>query len=331
MPDSQSQLLLLPDVGDLLRFYPQYNAATIVEVLQTLDAQQVLWATTQEADHPLHDALPVIGINIQDGFSTDWAWADAEYQQLESFLNQYPQGRERLGKKAQAQTQLSQILLTPLTPTRLISSELQTAITEYHQQVQDCLDEGPGTHWRQRRLDELTETLKEKTGVVLVALDDLWELEKRLPQATIYDFANFIPNESSRLRALANRGWQLQDDDDLSALLDSLIREEGDPITPKPELDAAAANIYLAVGELNAACEMLEKAAHALKDNLPRSLAGLVLARLGQVRDALGNRELAVRTYRAVLALSYVPQVAKATAEQGLKEPFQLEIDPEKV
>lgn len=326
MSDSSNQLLLLPDVGDLLRFYPQYNAATVAEVLQHLDTQEVLWATTQETDHPLHDALPVANIKIQDGFSSDWSWAKAEYQQMESFLNQYPQGRERLSKKARAQMQLSQTLLTPLTPTHLISRDLQEAITGYHQQVKEYLDEGPGTLWRQRRLDELTQALKGKTGVALVSLDDLWELENSLPQAQIYNFIDFTPSESSRLRALANRGWQLKEEDDLAALLDSLVREEGDQLTPKPELDAAAANIYLAVGELNAAREMLEKAAHALKDDLPRSLAGLVLARLGQVRDALGDRELAVRTYRAVVALSYVPQVAKDAAEQGLKQPFELEL-----
>lgn len=326
MSDSFKQLLLLPDVGDLLRFYPQYNAATVVEVLQHLKTQEVLWATTQEPDHPLRDALPTVNIKIQDGFSNDWTWANAEYEQLESFLNQYPQGRERLSKKAHAQMQLSQMLLTPLTPTRLIDLELQKSITEYHQQVKEYLDEGPGTHWRQRRLDELTQALQGKTGVALVALDDLWEVEKTIPHAQIYNFTDFSPSESSRIRALANRGWQLEEDDDLAALLDSLVREEGDNITPKPELDAAAANIYVAVGELNAAREMLEKAAHALKDSLPRSLAGLVLARLGQVRDALGDRELAVRTYRAVLALNYVPQVAKAAAEQGLKHPFELEL-----
>ena len=56
------------------------------------------------------------------------------------------------------------------------------------------------------------------------------------------------------------------------------------------------------------------------------SLAGLTLARLGQMRDALGDRELAQRTYRAILALNYAPQVAREVAEAGLKEPFQLDL-----
>ncbi|MCD0163495.1 hypothetical protein IHN63_19580, partial [Deinococcus sp. 6YEL10] len=66
--------------------------------------------------------------------------------------------------------------------------------------------------------------------------------------------------------------------------------------------------------------------AHALTDDLPRSLPGLVLARLGQVRDALGDRELAQRTYRAVLALNHAPQVARDAATAGLNEAFRLEL-----
>ncbi len=68
----------------------------------------------------------------------------------------------------------------------------------------------------------------------------------------------------------------------------------------------------------------LEKSAHALSD-FPRSLPGLVLARLGQVRDAQGERDLARRSYQAVLALNFAPQVARDAAQVGLKSPFLLE------
>jgi tetratricopeptide (TPR) repeat protein len=150
-----------------------------------------------------------------------------------------------------------------------------------------------------------------------------------LPDARLPDLTAFAPGETSRLRALADRAWQLREDDGLNALLAALERETGDAVTPGAELSAAAASIYLAVGELAAARELLERAAHALTDDMPRSLAGLTLARLGQVRDAQGDRELATRTYRAVLALNHAPAVARTAAEAGLKEPFRLNLDTE--
>ena len=59
---------------------------------------------------------------------------------------------------------------------------------------------------------------------------------------------------------------------------------------------------------------------------IPRQRQARQAARLGQVRDALGERELAQRTYRAILALKYAPQVARDVAEAGLKAPFQLDL-----
>ena len=86
-------LLLLPDLGDLYRLQPQLNAGTVVELLRWLGAGEVLWASSPDPDHPLRDALPAAGIRIRDGFAPDWAWALAEREQLEGFLQQYPQGR----------------------------------------------------------------------------------------------------------------------------------------------------------------------------------------------------------------------------------------------
>ena len=145
----------------------------------------------------------------------------------------------------------------------------------------------------------------------------------RLPQARLPG-AGFVPGEASRLRALADRALLLHEDDDLSVLLSALEREAGDHFTPKAELRYAAAGIHLAVGDLKTARSLLEAAAHGLTTE--RSLPGLVLARLGQVRDAQGERDLATRTYRAVLALSFAPQAAKEAAQAGLKEAFTLEL-----
>lgn len=320
-------LTLLPDLGDLLRLHPQYNAGTVVELLRALGASEVLWASDADPDHPLRDALPAARVGIRDGFTADWAWAGAEHGQLQVFLSQYPQGRERLREAAGAERDFAALVTTPMTSSQLMSAGVLDAARAYHAATRAALDEGPGTHWREKRLTELAARLAGHAGVVIAPLDDLPGLLDLLPGARLPELGGFAPGETSRLRALADRAWQLREDDDLNALLAALHRETGDAVTPGAELAAAAAGIHLAVGDLAAARELLERAAHALQGDGPRSLVGLTLARLGQVRDAQGDRDLATRTYRAVLALNHAPAVARAAAEAGLKAPFTLNLD----
>lgn len=321
-------LTLLPDLGDLLRLHPQFNAGTVTELLAFLGTREVLWASSDDPDHPLRDALPPAGITMTASLAPDWAWADAEHEQLREFLHQYPQGRERLRDAGRAEQAFAAHLTTPRTAQDVLGADLLAQADAYHTRLRELLDEGPGTRWHERRLDDLSARLGGLSGTVIAPLDDLPGLLRRLPHATLPDVTGFAAGETSRLRALADRAWQLREDDDLNALLAALNREAGDHVTPRAELYAAAASIYLAAGHLQDARTHLERAAHALTDDQPRSLAGLTLARLGQVRDALGERDLAVRTYRAVLALNHAPQVARDTAQAGLTTPFQLQLDP---
>jgi len=318
-------IVLMPDLGDLLRLQPQFNAGTVVELLNFLGQKSVWWASSADPDHPLRDALSAARIAVQDLSLPDLT-AEADHAQFVSFLGQYPQGRERLRQAAQAERMFADLLTSPLTVERALSAGMLEAAQTYHEGVRAALDEGPGTQWRARRLDGTAAALGGvETGAVLAPLDDLPDLLFRLPGAGLPDLTGFTPGETSRVRALADRAWQLREEDDLGALVEALEREPGDRVTPRAELDAAAAGIHLAVGDLPGARSLLERAAHALTDDLPRSLPGLVLARLGQVRDVLGERELAVRTYRAVLALNYAPAVARETAEAGVREAFGLE------
>ena len=315
-------LTLLPDLGDLLRLQPQYNAATLVELARSMGATELLWLTGDDPDHPARDAFASAGLSVTE-LTPDWAWAEAEYAELTGFAQQYPQGRERLRLAGQAERDLAALLEGPLTLERLTSAEMLAGLAAYHAALEQALEEGPGTRWHARRLDTLASALGGRTGVALAALDDLPGLLGRLPQARLPDAASFTPGEASRLRALADRALLLNEDDDLAALLAALERESGDRLTPKAELQYAAGNIHLAVGDLKSARSLLEAAAHGLTNE--RSLPGLVLARLGQVRDAQNERDLATRTYRAVLALNFAPQAAREAAQVGLQEPFQLE------
>lgn len=319
-------LVLLPDLGDLLRLHPQLNAGTLVEALRFLGVRKVLWGSSSDPDHPLRDALPAAGFGVEDLPWPDPAPATAEHEQLLGFLNQYPQGRERLRAAGRAEAEFAALLTAPLTLPGVLAPGMEEAVARYHAAVRGALDEGPGTRWRERRLGEMARVLTGRSGTALVPLDDLFALRDRVPGAALPDLTGFAPGETSRRRALADRAWHLREEDDLEALLAALDREEGDAVTPGAELLAAGAGLCLAVGDLGAARTRLERAAHVLRGDEPRSLPGLVLARLGQVRDAQGDRELAERTYRAVLALTYAPAVARETAESGLREPFRIEV-----
>ncbi|GAA3999716.1 hypothetical protein GCM10022631_08310 [Deinococcus rubellus] len=316
-------LTLLPDLGDLLRLSPQYNAATLVEVARELGAAQLWWASGPDPDHPARDSFGAARLTVHD-VAPDWAYAEAEYQQLLEFLPQYPQGKVRLRAAAAAEAELSDLLTGPLTLASVTSPHTLDVARRYHATLAEALGEGPGTRHQARRLDELAANLRERQGAALVALDDLPGLLERLPEATLPHLPHFQPGEASRLRALADRAGQLREDDDLDALIAALGRETGDAVTPLAELDYHAAGIFLATGDLASARSLLEKAAHGLTD-LPRSLPGLVLARLGQVRDAQGDRDLARRSYQAVLALNFAPDVARETARAGMETAFVME------
>ncbi|WP_407570159.1 hypothetical protein [Deinococcus altitudinis] len=328
-PSTPSFLTLIPDLGDLLRLQPQYNAATVTELALSLGAAEILWLTGNDPDHPARDTFAAARLKVTD-LAPDWSWAEAEHAELTGFMRQYPQGQARLRQAGQADRELEELLSGPLTLEGLTSPETLGALAAYHAALAAALDEGPGTRWHARRLDTLAAGLKDwagpgkREGVALAALDDLPGLLERLPQAQLADAAGFAPGEGSRLRALADRALLLHEDDDLSVLLAALDRESGDRTTPKAELQYAAAGIHLAVGDLRSARSLLEAAAHGLTDE--RSLPGLVLARLGQVRDAQGERDLATRTYRAVMALNFAPQAAKAAAQAGLAEAFTLQL-----
>ncbi len=315
--------LLLPDLGDLLRLSPHYNAATLTEIIRWVGASQVLWASGPDPDHPARDAFGAARLTVHD-LSPEWSWAEAEYQQLLDFMPQYPQGRERLRAASEAERELAALLTEPMTPARVISADLMEAARRYHAALAEALGEGPGTRHQARRLDELAGRLQGRDGLILAALDDLPGLLERLPGAAVPDLGGFQPGEASRLRALADRAGQLREDDDLEALISALGREGGDAVTPQAELDYHAGGIFLATGDLESARSFLEKAAHALSD-FPRSLPGLVLARLGQVRDAQGDRDLARRSYQAVLALNFAPEVAREAARSGQQTPFLLD------
>jgi tetratricopeptide (TPR) repeat protein len=323
-------LTLLADTGDLLRFHPTYNAATLVELAQFVapNAQNLLWATPEDPEHPARFAFESAGYTLTPAYP-DWAWAELEQKALWEALGPYKSGRERLNGVRDLERDLYTRLTAPLNAQTIHSSEFLAHIRDHHQKVSTVLEEGPATAHREKRLTALAGLLEARmlegqAGVALVALDDVWELLERLPNARLPALEGFRPGESSRIRALTDRALRLEEGDDLAGLLEGLMREDGDALTPRAELEYAASGLYFSVGDLESAKILLERAGHAQLEH-PRYLFGLVFARLGQVRDALKDREGALRAYKATLALGYAPKAALEVAQKGLNTPLGLE------
>ena len=137
-------LILIPDLGDLLRLQPQYNAATVTELALHLGASGVLWLSGPDPDHPARDTFAAARLEIVE-LAPDWAWAEAEHAELSGFMQQYPQGQARLRQAGQAERELEALLHGGMTLERLTSPEMLSGLAAYHAALAEALEEGPGT------------------------------------------------------------------------------------------------------------------------------------------------------------------------------------------
>jgi hypothetical protein len=323
---------VIATLGALHATAPLYNAQTILEILHFLDAKKVLLAgvtasdwdsnTWRDLDDPVLFALEDARISCV-GIAPDWAWAVNEQSKMLEFLRQFPQGQQRLAQFNTAERDLRTVLEMPL-DTATVYGSLLEVVAAHHQQVQSILEEGPGTAHRLQRLEKIVANLEED-AVLLANLDDLpalLELGLELP-----DLTGFMPGEASRFRAIIDRAYRLEENDDLDALVHQLLALDApaDTILARLALEArfAASGLYLAVGDWQSARDLLEAVSQGQFER-PSYLAGFVLARLGQVRDLMLERDRAKRAYKAALALNFCPLEAREVARAGLLEPFAL-------
>jgi hypothetical protein len=259
----------------------------------------------------------------------DWAWALAEQSQMLEFLKQFPAGRTRLQQAGRAEADLRDVLSKPLEAINVHGPMLEV-IREYQAATVAALEEGPGTAHRVKRLEVLKQNLAEidlSNCVVLAPLDDLPALLE-LPNARVPDLTDFKPGEASRFRSVVDRAYRLEESDDLNILVHALLELDGPPdgSLGRIALEArfAASGLYLAVGDLESARDLLEAVAMGQFER-PSYLPGFVLSRLGQVRDLQLEREMAVRAYRAALGLAWLPLEARQVCESGLEGAFRLD------
>lgn len=333
--------MLLADLGALHARYPTYNAQTVLEILRHVGASKVIlpsvtpevWTSGKwrDLEHPVLFALDDERMPVE-AVATDWTWADLEQDKMLEFLKMYPQGLERLRELRRSELDLKDMLSKPLDAFSIhgLLPELPVleSVKTFHAKSVDVLEEGPGTAHRKRRLTELAAKLERfDDAVVLTPLDDLPELLE-MGFKTV-DLTGFKPGEASRFRAVVDRAYALHENDDLDTLVHSLLELDGAPDSAlgltlgRIALEArfAASGVYLAVGDLESARDLLEAVAMGQFER-PAYLPGFVLSRLGQVRDLMGERQHAIRAYTAALALKWLPISARNVAQSGLETPF---------
>ncbi len=331
-----ARVILLADLGSLHARNPMYNAQTVLEITRFLgrtrailtDSSAAQWSdgSWRDLENPLLYALYDEGIELTP-VAEDWAWANRERDQMIEFLGQYAQGKARLRELAALEANLRDTISRPFDAHSVHSPELLEVVQAYHRGAATLLEDGPGTAHRTLRLERLTQRLEQADSddaVVIAPLDDLPALLE-LSGAALPNLDGFQPGEASRFRSVVDRAYRLEDTDDLDGLVHQLLELDGPPdsVLGRIALEArfAASGVYLAVGDLESARDLLEAVAMGQFDQ-PAYLPGFTLARLGQVRDLMGEREQAVRAYRAALGLSWLPAEARATAQTGLQTPF---------
>jgi hypothetical protein len=330
-------VLVLAQVGPLHAQSPMFNAQTVLEIVRFTGAKRVVLTDVSPADwssgawrdteNPVLFALEDDRISVT-AIGPDWAWALSEQSQMFEFLKQFPAGRTRLQQAGRAEANLRDVLTKPL-EAAVVHNEMLEVIREYHTATTAALEEGPGTAHRVKRLEELTKNLTEldlTDCVVLAPLDDLSALLE-MPNTRVPNLIDFKPGEASRFRSVVDRAYRLEESDDLNILVHALLELDGPPDSSlgRIALEArfAASGLYLAVGDLESARDLLEAVAMGQFER-PSYLPGFVLSRLGQVRDLQDERDMAIRAYRAAIGLAWLPLEARQVCESGLERPFRL-------
>ena len=310
-----------------------YNAQTVMELLRFCESSSVVLTDVEPAvwtsgvwrdlDNPVLFALEDAGVRVT-AIGEDWSAAVLEQAQMLEFLKQFPLGRSRLQQLGGADRALHEILERPQDALGVHSVWLE-AVREYHAASLAALEEGPGTAHRAQRIAGIVKRLKDcpPDALVIAPLDDVPALLEA--GLELLDLNGFQAGEMSRFRAVVDRAYRLESGDDLDALVHGLLELDApaDTVLARMALEArfAASGLYLSVGDLESARDLLEAVSQGQFER-PSYLPGFVLTRLGQVRDLMNERPRAVAAYRAALALTFCPLEAREVAQKGLLEPF---------
>ncbi len=325
-------VLVIPTLGPFHLLHPRYNGVTVLELIRAHQPEKIFLASYSPEelaaqswrDHnelSLFHVLPwAESVAIPLEALDHQAQLKLEAERFREALQQYPKGQQFLSQVQSLEDNLKWVVCSPRTPEDFAQDAVLQALRAYHQGYVQVFGEGPATGFRRQRMAQVAEglaSLKSRVAVLVDVLEYSLLLESLPPEQVVLP-GSHTPTEPERQRSVLDRAWQLSESDDWAVLLQQLQELEG------PEALYCAAQIYLAAGQPEDAYQLMEELVHTDFQH-PAYLPGYALARYGQLADWMGQRDKALRAYKAVLGLSWVPQEARDIALAGQKTPFRLE------
>lgn len=340
-PDTR--LVLLPLSGPWHLHHPRWNVVSVQEALAALSPDVVLSSALppdydqtpgwQEVAEP---ALPWTVVPWARARGTPLVGLDGQQEagaasEFHRYLAAYPAARQVLAELDRGLEPLRELLPQALDLPRLLGEIVPLLEADWRARA-TAFGEGPGTDWRQARARGVVAALQRRakaggepagaqaagTDALLVELD-LWPaMTAALDEAGI-DWAPVEappPSPASRRRSLLDLAWRDQVPD-VAGLLEQLREAR------TAEALFLEAQLLLTHAEPAAALAVMEAAANQ-DFSQPYLLPGMLLARLGQLRDLAGQRSKALQAYRGALALSWAPAEAIEAANAGMEQPFRL-------
>lgn len=325
------KVTLVPLMGPLHLRFPQYNAASVAELLDELHPEALLtsalepgaladpgWRDTPELPLP-HTVAPWArrhGLALVP-VGTPSPDADA-HRDFARYAAGFP-ALQRAWRDTEALlAPLGPLLAEPLTLPRILR-EVLPLLAAHQREREARFGDGPATDWLRARTAATAERVLEAAAPRTVLLAPVEQLP--LLRDALAPHAELPPAPEPPATAAVQR----------RALLDFAMRGEApDPGAllarlrqlDEPEARYHEANLLLAHGHPAEALELLRTASRG-DFSEPYFLPGYLLARLGQLHDLAGERRAALRAYRGVRALSYAPPEALESAAAGLERPFE--------
>jgi hypothetical protein len=328
VPASQ-RLTLLPLMAAWHLHHPRWNVVTLRDALERLEpdavwttalapgyADEPNWRDTDEVALPWTVAAwaarrgtPLTGVG--DPAGTDAA-------DFERYLDDFPKARAPLDAARAELRPLLTLLPRALDLPTILRDVVPPLAADLRVRL-DAFGDGPGTAWREARARAALARVAAsgaRSGALLVEID-LWPAMTAQLDDTGSAWTVVEPppvSEQARRRSLLDVAWR-GEAADVAGLLGQLR-----------ELDVAEAryleaHLLLTHDHPAEALDVLESASQG-DFSEPYLLPGMLLARLGQLRDLAGRRDRALQAYRGALALTWAPAVARAAALEGLERPF---------
>ncbi len=324
-------IYLIPTMGSLHLRYPSYNALSVSDLLSQYNPESIAITSLSknEYDKPQWQDSPEIVLPLavmpwakKRGLDVHFVKEpspDAKaYQDFRRYAQNHPDLQNKLYQSEIVLRPLEELLSQALSIGRILK-ELVPIIYESQKLEEELLEEGPATNWRRSRSKTMAKrilAIARQSVAVLVAIDDYPFLKEELEkEANIIETKKIAASPAAKQRSLLDFAFRTEvaNPEELLESLEAIA---------SPEAYYHMGNILLHNGHFDAALEKLV-AASKTDFSQPYFLAGYLLARLGQVYDLQGNRNMAQKSYRGGLEFDYAPKDAITAAQEGLAQAFK--------